>query len=310
MNLQQSARIRTAILRWYRKTKRDLPWRSTTDPYEILVSEIMLQQTQVSRVKEKLPIFIKRFADFSALASAPKSEVVCAWKGMGYNNRAIRLNDLAKTIQQKYSGTLPRSIDEMRSLPGIGEYTSHAVACFAFRQHVPVVDVNIKRVFSRVFGKMKEPGETLEHKSVWQIAEKVLPNDAYTWNQALMDLGSVICTARNPKCGECPVSDYCASRKALLKSQLKKTVVPKKASNEPMYAGIPRRFWRGKIVEALRSLDGKRSVTLPVLGKTVKKDFHKRELPWLHDVVTRLEKDGVIKLRGKNDKTRVTLSHE
>jgi A/G-specific adenine glycosylase len=302
--------IRRRILAWYKKRKRILQWRFTTDPYEILVSEIMLQQTQVSRVKTKLPQFLKRFPDFSALASAPKSDVVKAWKGMGYNNRAVRLHEIAKIIITQHNGTLPDYIEELRKLPGIGKYTSHAVACFSFRQRVPVVDVNIRRVLSRVFWKMKSPEEYRSDKDVWLKAGEILPRDAYTWNQALMDFGATVCTARNPLCPDCPVNDLCLSMKHMQRSESKQPGTNPGKNREPMYDGIPRRFWRGRVIEALRNLDGKQTVSLTELGKRIKKDFHKRELPWLADIIVRLNKDGVVTLAGKNRTAKVSLSHE
>jgi A/G-specific adenine glycosylase len=307
---EQAQNVRQRITGWYKKRKRILQWRFTTDPYEILVSEIMLQQTQVSRVKMKLPLFLKRFPDFSTLASAPKSDVVRAWKGMGYNNRAVRLHEIAKIITAQHGGTLPEDIEELKQLPGIGEYTSHAVACFAFRRRVPVVDVNIRRVLSRIFEKMKSPGENLNDKELWLMAKNILPRDAYTWNQALMDFGATVCTARKPLCSDCPVNDLCLSMKYLARPEKMRPGKKSQKNPEPHYAGIPRRFWRGRIVEALRNLNGKQSASLHDLGKRIKEDFHKREIPWLADIVARLNKDGVVSLRTKGTSVRVMLSHE
>jgi A/G-specific adenine glycosylase len=301
--------IRRRITGWYTKRKRILQWRFTIDPYEILVSEIMLQQTQVSRVKIKLPLFLERFPDFSALASAPKSDVVKAWKGMGYNNRAVRLHEIAKKVTTEHSGKLPSDIETLKTLPGIGEYTSHAVACFAFRQRVPVVDVNIRRVLSRVYWKMKSPGDYRSDKDAWLKAEKILPRDAYTWNQALMDFGATVCTARNPLCNDCPVSSFCLSMKNMQRPENNRPGHSDGKYREPIHAGIPRRFWRGRVVEALRSLNGKQSVSLPELGKRIKEDFHIRELPWLGDIISRLSKDGVVTMAKKGTAVRVMLSH-
>jgi A/G-specific adenine glycosylase len=307
---EQGQNVRRLITGWYKKRKRILQWRFTSDPYEILVSEIMLQQTQVSRVKMKLPLFLKRFPDFSTLASSPKSDVVRTWKGMGYNNRAVRLHEIARIITAQHGGILPEDIEELKQLPGIGEYTSHAVACFAYYRRVPVVDVNIRRALSRIFGKMKNCGENLNDKNIWLMAKNILPRDAYTWNQALMDFGATVCTARKPLCSDCPVSGLCLSMKCLERQENKRPGQNSKKNREPLYAGIPRRFWRGRIVEALRNLNGKQSVSLPDLGKRIKVDFHKREIPWLADIVARLNKDGVVSLRMKGTTVRTMLSHE
>ncbi|MFI5251534.1 MAG: A/G-specific adenine glycosylase [Bacteroidota bacterium] len=309
MNLQFTRDIRTRILHWYKRRKRDLQWRTTTDPYEILVSEIMLQQTQVSRVKVLLPQFLQKFPDIHALASAPKGDVLRAWKGMGYNNRAVRLREIARIIVRQYNGVIPDDIAVLKTLPGVGEYTSHAIACFAFKQSVPVVDVNIKRVLSRIYGKMKHHAELLDDKKIHKIAEEILTSDAYTWNQSLMDLGATICTAHNPLCRKCSVKQLCGSKKVLRRETLR-NLKPNKTIREPVYAGIPRRFWRGRIVEALRNLNGKKSIGMLRLGKRIKKDFHPRELPWLLDLVSRLANDGLLIRRGKGRKTRVMLPLE
>ena len=297
------------IPRWYRKHRRVLQWRTTTDPYEILVSEIMLQQTQVSRVKEKLPLFLKKFPTLSALTKASKVDVIYAWQGMGYNNRAVRVYELARIVQNVYNSKLPRDVEQLLHLPGIGPYTAHAIACFAYRQRVPVVDVNIRRVLSRIFWKLNRIEQLKSEKEIWQLAHHALPRNAYLWNQALMDLGATICNARMPLCTSCPVKRYCSSRNLHNRTH-SRAKGGGKAASEPLYKGIPRRIWRGRIVEALRTINGKGPISLPALGKSIKQNFSHNELDWLSEIVRKLEHDGLISTKQQSSTTYVSLAHE
>jgi A/G-specific adenine glycosylase len=189
------------LLAWYRRAARDLPWRATRNPYAILVSEFMLQQTQVSRVLDYYPRFLKRFPTIAALARARPKAVMEQWDGLGYYARARNLHALA----QQLSATgyqLPADPDELQKLPGVGRYTAGAVACFAYEQAVPTVDTNVKRVLERAFAP----------KDVWEFAATITPRNgktAWKFNQALMELGALICPARNPKCPQCPVRSEC-----------------------------------------------------------------------------------------------------
>lgn len=291
--------IQTAIISWYRRERRDVPWRKTKDPYAIFVSEIMLQQTQVNRVREKLPVFLKRFPTLRQLARASSADVVLAWQGMGYNNRAVRLRDAARIVMDVHRGSFPRHVDVLRDLPGVGRYTSHAFACFALRQRVSVVDVNIRRVLSRLTERMHSLSDALEEQASWEIAEQFLPRDAYMWNQALMDLGATICTARKPLCDRCPVAKMCASRHLHKKRPEVKTVV----TEEPRFLGIPRRLWRGKIVQVLRSTRG--SVSLQELSRRLEIPASKSER--LHEIVRHLEKDGIVRTRQYRNMPRFSL---
>lgn len=303
---EQIARRRIAA--WYRKHRRELQWRLTTDPYEILISEIMLQQTQVARVIEKLPLFLQTFPDFKTLASAKRSNVLRAWKGMGYNNRAVRLHEMAQQVVSIHRGNLPESVDELLALPGIGKYTAHAVLCFAYRKRVPVVDVNIIRVFSRIFHRMKSLTEYRPIDEMWDIAHRMLPRNAYDWNQALMDLGATICTARAPQCRRCPVADICSSRTALNKAMANpvavKTILRKR---EPSYAGLPRRIWRGRIVDALRHADPSRGLPVETLGAETKKDFSSSDMRWLQSMIGLLAADGIVRLHTRKSVQHVAL---
>lgn len=297
--------IQRRVFSWYSKHQRELQWRTTRDPYQILVSEIMLQQTQVRRVQEKLPNFLRKFPTLQHLAASTKADVIHAWEGMGYNNRAIRLRAMAKEIFLNHDGTIPADVQALLRLSGIGPYSAHAVACFGFRQKVPVVDTNIRRVLSRLFWKMKTRYDKASEKEIWRNAEQILPRDSYTWNQALMDLGSVICTARKPLCGLCPVNRLCSSRH-LQNSDRSGSRAPGKP--EPSHDAIPQRIWRGKIIQVLRSRNGMGAMRLEDLGTAIKQNFKKKELPWLARVVEKLRKDGLVESRSLAQGVHIMLA--
>ncbi len=197
------------LLAWYTRNGRDLPWRSTRNPYAILVSEFMLQQTQVSRVLEYYPRFMKRFPTIERLASARPKAVMEEWDGLGYYARAKNLHKLARVVSKTRNGRLSDKPDELQELPGVGRYTAGAVACFAYEKPVPTVDTNVRRVLTRVFVK-SERG--MRNAELWDLASRILPKHgkrAWRFNQALMELGALVCTARKPKCPECPVKRDC-----------------------------------------------------------------------------------------------------
>jgi len=196
------------LLAWYKRNARVLPWRETRNPYAILVSEFMLQQTQVSRVVEYFPRFMARFPTIGSLAAARPKAVMEQWDGLGYYARARNLHKLAKQVAET-GDRIPDDPENLRTLPGVGRYTAGAVACFAYEKPVPTVDTNVRRVLERAFGS----------KEVWELAEQLVPKKgerAWRFNQALMELGALVCTARKPKCPECPVRTDCvAVRKAV-----------------------------------------------------------------------------------------------
>jgi A/G-specific adenine glycosylase len=298
--------IRRKLQAWYRVNARTFLWRSSSDPYLILVSEIMLQQTQVARVEQKLPLFLDQFPDFFRLARATKADVIRAWQGMGYNSRALRLRALAGIVAERFHGKLPDDPAVLINLPGIGPYTSHAVACFAFRKRVPVVDVNIRRVLSRLFWKMHSPEETTSDPLIWKIAAEVLPRDAHSWNQGLMDFGSLVCTLRRPSCGRCPVATVCSSSHL---ENSRNRPGRSAAADEPRYAGIPRRLWRGRIVEQLRHLSDHRHIAMTELGRSVKGDFTAADVPWLGQILDALETEGIITMARRKRSVFIRLAH-
>jgi A/G-specific adenine glycosylase len=209
-------RFGTRLRAWYRRNARDLPWRRTRDPYAILVSELMLQQTQVSRVLEYYPRFLARFGTLASLAAAQERHVLRAWRGLGYYARARNLHKLSRWVTRDGgAGTLPSEPHLLRELPGIGAYTAGAVASFAHEKRAALVDTNVARVLSRVFAPTLDPRRPAHLTQLWRIAEAALPRTGKaTWvhNQALMELGALVCTARVRRCGACPARSGCRSR--------------------------------------------------------------------------------------------------
>ena len=210
-----SATVRTAftrkLLTWWARAARDLPWRRTRDPYRVLVSEFMLQQTQVARVAEYYPRFLDRFPDLEALARARPRAVREAWDGLGYYARARNLHSLAKDVARRHDATLPSDPDELIKLPGVGPYTAGAVASFAYEKPVPAVDTNVSRVLQRVFWGSNHTPRTTQ-RVLWNLAAALVPKrgkSAWKFNQAIMELGALICVARKPKCEQCPVRPDC-----------------------------------------------------------------------------------------------------
>src|SRR5215510_2533015 len=189
------------LSQWYRRSGRDLPWRRTTDPYAILVSEVMLQQTQVERVLEYYRRFLARFPTVAALAAASVDAVLAAWQGLGYYRRARNLHLAAQQIMAQHQGRFPDTFDEVAGLPGVGRYTAGAVLCFAFGKRYPILDTNVQRILERVFVRRPAARASAHQKRLWRLAEDVLPHgtDAWVINQAMMDLGATVCTARTPR---------------------------------------------------------------------------------------------------------------
>jgi len=202
------------LLAWWARAARDLPWRRTRDPYRVLVSEFMLQQTQVARVAEYYPRFLERFPDLETLAKARPRAVREAWDGLGYYARASNLHALARVVSRDHDGKLPDVPEELVKLPGVGPYTAGAVATFAYEKPVPAVDTNVARVIRRAFGNAERG---MRNAELWRLASMLVPKNgkrAWKFNQAVMELGALICVARKPKCPECPVRPVCRTGKS------------------------------------------------------------------------------------------------
>ena len=205
-------RFRARLLAWYSRHGRDLPWRKTDDPYHILVSEIMLQQTQVDRVLPKYAEWLEKYPSFHALAEASEQEVSTTWFPLGYNIRPKRLQAIAREAVARYDGQLPSDEATLLSFKGIGAYTAGAIRSFAFRERAAILDTNVARVLHRVFVGTGDPKSHAMTKHLWEIAEALVPRkQVFDFNQALMDLGAMVCVARNPKCLVCPMSRNCRS---------------------------------------------------------------------------------------------------
>ena len=213
----------TRLRAWYKRNARDLPWRNTRDAYHILVSELMLQQTQVSRVMEFYPRFLERFPTLEVLAGSRESHVVAAWQGLGHYARARNLHKLSRAVVREGAAawgdstrnggaTLPADAESLRRLPGIGAYTAGAVSSFAFERRAALVDTNVSRLITRVFAPRLHPKRARDQKRIWAITEATLPRTGkVTWvhNQALMELGALVCTARVKRCAICPLRGVC-----------------------------------------------------------------------------------------------------
>ena len=208
----QRQRFRRRLLSWYRANGRDLPWRRTDDPYHILVSEVMLQQTQVDRVLPKYHEWLAKYPSFEALAAAPIGDVTNTWRPLGYNIRPRRLHAIARESVTKYGGELPSDHETLMSFKGIGAYTAGAIRSFAFRQRAAILDTNVARVLFRIFVGSGDIKAHAMRRRLWTISETVVPyKHVFDFNQALMDLGATICVARKPKCDACPMTKLCTS---------------------------------------------------------------------------------------------------
>jgi A/G-specific adenine glycosylase len=203
-------RFRRRLLAWFRRRGRNLPWRETRDPYRIVVSEFMLQQTQVSRVELFYGRFLAEYPSIHHLARARASAVRESWEGLGYYRRAANLHQLAKTVVRDHAGIVPDDPDRLQQLPGVGRYTATAVASFAYERPVATVDTNIARVIRRAFHPRRKPDPN--DKVIWATAARLVPrrgSTAWAFNQGIMELGATVCTAREAKCGICPIRDVC-----------------------------------------------------------------------------------------------------
>ncbi len=320
------------LLNWYALEGRaDLPWRQTRDPYAILVSEIMLQQTQVERVIPKYHAFLERFPTLVALAEATTADVIRAWAGLGYNMRAVRLQQVARQAVSDYGGSLPTSVEGLLALSGIGRYTAGAIACFSFGQQVATVDTNIRRTLWRIFrGVEPAAWPATANRDALSLAEWALPDgQAYDWQQALMDLGATICVARRPACERCPLTSACSawdeadtvtlfpSGEAIARlrderAKLQDTEAPtsnavaessmpynarrarKTRAPQPFIGGT--RYYRGRIVHALRETPLDTPLLLSELGMRVKDTYTESDEQWLRALVDGLARDGLARI--------------
>lgn len=280
--MSDNSKYERAIIAWFKKNKRDLPWRKT-DAWGVLVSEIMLQQTPVQRVLPVYNEWMKRWPTPAHLAKATPAEVITAWGRLGYPRRALRLHECAKVITTDLNGVIPNTEIELRKLPGIGEYTAAAMVAFAFEGRSLVLDINIRRLFSRLYKGEEAPTAAPTKAERIEYAQYVPQKNAHIWAAATMELGALICTAKNPLCGRCPVSDDCTWRSLDYPAS-------ERVKRTQTWHGTDRQC-RGTIVQALRE------------NSLLKK----KELHLLWDVPSQVEKailtlldDGLIEERKKN----------
>lgn len=294
-------RIRRLLLDWYEKNGRaHLPWRETRDPYCILVSEFMLQQTQVDRVLPKYLAFIERFPDFVSLAAASTADVLRLWQGLGYNSRAVRLKQIAGTVVERFGGKMPQEEEALRSLPGIGPYTVAALRAFAFDLDDAAIDTNVRRVVHRVLHGLEHPPMVPAAQLDREAHELVPPGRGHDWNSALMDLGATICTARAPKCLLCPMHSACAAAPidtpALERARL--AHARKRSPQEAIPFEKTTRYARGRIIDRLRELPAGKRISLLDLHRDVSAHT-KRTREEFDAIVAALMHDGLVDLQGE-----------
>ena len=296
-----------SLLEWYRIHQRHLPLRGNPVPYHVLISEIMLQQTQVPRVIEKFQEFITLFPSIQDLAQASRADVIKAWSGLGYNRRALLLHAFAQEVIEKYNGIIPDSVELLRTLPGIGPYTAGALASFAYNLPEPAIDVNVRRIYLRYF-QGKDQGLPMgkkEEKALYELMKSTLPEGkSAEFHNALMDFGSLMCTRDTPACGQCPLRRSCHFFPLYSTGKEKSLFVMEKREEKGMVEEgklIPNRIFRGRIVEFVRRNESK-IVAVGDLGKAIKKDYTENDEIWLLGLCVKLRKEGLLNynLDGKN----------
>ncbi len=277
-----------ALLAWHKNNRRSFIWRDLErSPYIVLVSEFMLQQTGTKQVEKHLPEFLRKFPTVRTLAAASQAEVVRAWHGLGYNRRAINLHRTAKAIGAM--SKFPTTLDGLRTLPGVGLYTASAILAFAHNADTAVVDVNIERVLSRLWKPMPDIHSKLPIADIYELDDCILPQaQSASWHEALMDLGSTICTKNKPQCSQCPARQWCPSKR-----NMKISPTPGK-SKEKKYFGEPRRIWRGRILKAVADAE---TVSAPILTATLRRKLKVKEasfVAFVLTVLTALTKEGFV----------------
>lgn len=303
--------MQQAVLAWFAQHGRDLPWRNTRDPYHILVSEVMLQQTQVDRVLPKYHAFLAAFPILDALAAAPTADVIRQWAGLGYNRRAVNLQRTARAILSEHGGQFPRTVAELRQLPGIGAYTAGAVACFAFEQDVAFLDTNIRRVLRRAWVAPENDPPATTDRALHTLGEQLIPvGQGWHWNQAIMEIGALLCTTAAPACWRCPLQAHCRSYAAwrTRDEQLFDATAPStyplphtrprlraaERSGEPFVGST--RYYRGRIIDLLRDAPSGMRLTATQIGEQIKPDFTPTDQPWLSAMLRDLHRDGLLDL--------------
>ncbi len=294
--------VQRALARWFLRNQRDLPWRHTSDPYKILVSEVMLQQTQVDRVIPKYRQWLREFPTVRRLAKATPREVLLAWEGMGYNRRALYLHRAAREVLTRYGGRVPTTAEELRTLPGVGVYTAAAVATFSTGQLHPLADTNVRRVTTRLFvGVGREAA--MRERDVLALIERTMLRRAVRgippshWGHLLMDFGALVCKAR-PRCDVCPVQHWCAAYPAVLtvRRSRRRPLHPLPSSLDPRQH-LPDRIYRGRVVQLVRSRDP-RPVPVRDIGPEVLPGYTSADRPWVVHLLRALVGEGLLSWEG------------
>lgn len=301
--------MQAALLGWYRVHRRALPWRSSKSPYRKFLAEMMLQQTQVERVIPKYHAFLAQYPTFRRLAAAPLADVIRLWAGLGYNRRAVHLHRAAQTVVREHGGRLPLSLQALLRLPGIGAYTARALLSMVGNAPVAVVDTNVRRVLGRMFrdelqALFGERGPT--ERQVQALADDLVPDGrSARWNQALMDLGSTVCTSRRPDCPRCPLLAWCQARRAGDVSDLP-SLRPK---GQGRFSGS-RRYYRGRIIAVLRESPQGGALAFEELANCVQAQAAAElSLAWLWELAQDLERDGLVVIAGdRNARSEATVT--
>jgi A/G-specific adenine glycosylase len=288
-----------ALLRWYRAHGRaHLPWRQTRDPYRVVVSEFMLQQTQVDRVLPLYATFVAAFPDFATLAAADAADAVRLWRGLGYNSRAVRLHALARAVMLRHGGVLPSDRAALLALPGIGPYTASAVRAFAFELDEVALDTNVRRIAHRTRFGLEHPPLASEAQLDEAARAALAPGRAHDWNSALMDVGATICTARAPKCLLCPLRSDCAAAPvdaAALAVRMR--AARKRSPQEALPFERTTRYLRGRIVDRLRDVPRGGTLDLDELTASLAAIVPADRLAEIPVVTAALERDGIVERR-------------
>ncbi|MHB8178070.1 MAG: HhH-GPD family protein [Vulcanimicrobiaceae bacterium] len=289
------------LLLWYRRHGRaDLPWRAVRDPYVTLVSEFMLQQTQVERVIPKFAAFIRCFPDVARLAQAGRAEVIRAWQGLGYNIRSVRLHLLAGEVVRRFGGVVPADSAVLRTLPGVGPYTCSAIRAFAFDCDDVAMDTNVRRVVHRLCYGMEYPPRATPQELDARAAALLPRGKGHDWNSAMMDLGAAICTARAPKCLVCPLREDCVSapiEAARLDAARKRSAGGPSSQSVRFEATV--RYARGRVVDRLRELAADQRISFLDLYQELRPVLAHRSLEDVRSIVAALESDGLLRQDGE-----------
>lgn len=333
--------MQDCLLTWFQQSARNLPWRHTRNPYHILVAEVMLQQTQVDRVIPRYHQFLNAFPTLEHLAAAPTAAVIKEWSGLGYNRRAVNLQRVARIIMTDHQGSFPQEVKKLKELPGIGAYTAGAIACFAFEQDIAFMDTNIRRVVQRcLVGPDDTTAPRPQERHLLALARSVIPpGRGWHWNQAIMELGALVCTAASPACWRCPLRDHCLAyaawkqrdeqtfqhseseeQSAPLMPYSEQSGQPASYSHPPKQTRARRvaerptepfigsnRYYRGRLIALLRTLPPQATLSRAQIGPKIKDNYDEHnDADWLHHLLEGLIRDGLVEL--VDDEVRLPLS--